>query len=38
LVTVAALGAALRTLVRHSVLRCADCRHDLLRATAFAVA
>jgi hypothetical protein len=38
LVTVAALGAALRTLVPHSVRRCADCRHDLLRATAFAVA
>jgi len=38
LVTVAALGAALRTQVPHSVLRCLDCRHDLLRSTAFAVA
>ena len=38
LVTVAALAAALRVLLPHSVRRCADCRHDLLRATAFAVA
>ena len=38
LVTVAALAAALRTLVPHSVRQCVECRHDLLRATAFAVA
>jgi len=38
LVTVAALAAALRSLVPHPVLRCVECRHDLLRATAFAVA
>ena len=38
LVTVAALAAALRVLLPHPVRRCADCRHDLLRATAFAVA
>jgi hypothetical protein len=38
LVTVAVLAAALRTLVPHSVLRCADCRDDLVRSTAFAVA
>lgn len=38
LVTVAGLAAALRTLVPHPVLRCADCRHDLLRSTAFFVA
>ena len=38
LATVAALGAALRTQVPHSVRRCLDCRHDLLRSTAFAVA
>jgi hypothetical protein len=37
-VTVAALAGALRTLIPHSVLRCADCRQDLLRSTAFAVA
>lgn len=38
LVTVAALAAALRTLVPHSVLSCLECRHDLLRITGFAVA
>ena len=38
LVTVAALGAALRTQVPHPVRHCPDCRHDLLRSTAFAVA
>jgi Glycosyltransferase family 87 len=38
LATVVALAAALRTLVPHSVRQCAECRHDLLRATAFAVA
>ena len=38
LVTVAALAAGLRVLLPHSVRRCADCRRDLLRATAFAVA
>jgi hypothetical protein len=38
LVTVAALAAALRVLLPHPVRHCADCRHDLLRATAFAVA
>ncbi|HEX4397396.1 MAG TPA: hypothetical protein VH136_07160, partial [Trebonia sp.] len=38
LVTVAALAAALRVLLPHPVRRCADCRRDLLRATAFAVA
>jgi len=38
LVTVAVLAAALRTQVPHSVLHCADCRHDLVRSTAIAVA
>jgi Glycosyltransferase family 87 len=38
LVTVVALAAAMRVLVPHPVRRCAGCRHDLLRATAFAVA
>jgi len=38
LVTVAALAAALRVLLPHSVRYCADCRHDLLRGTAFALA
>ena len=38
LVTVAALCAALGTQLPHSALRCADCRHDLVRWTAFAVA
>jgi hypothetical protein len=38
LVTVAALAAALSTRAPHPVLRCADCRRDLLRSTAFAVA
>jgi Glycosyltransferase family 87 len=38
LVTVAALGAAFATLVPHSVRACPDCRRDLLRYTAFAVA
>ena len=38
LVTVAALAAAFRTLVPHPVLQCTECRQDLLRATAFAVA
>lgn len=38
LVTVAALAAGLGVLLPHSVRRCADCRRDLLRATAFAVA
>lgn len=36
--TVAALAGALRTLVPHPVTRCAECRRDLLRWTAFAVA
>jgi Glycosyltransferase family 87 len=38
LATVAVLAAALRTLMPHSVVRCVECRHDLVRATAFAVA
>lgn len=38
LVTVAALGAAFCTLVPHPVLRCPDCRRDVLRYTAFAAA
>ena len=38
LVTVAALCAALGTQLPHSAVRCADCRHDLVRWTAFAVA
>jgi hypothetical protein len=38
LVTVAALAGALRTLVPHPVTRCPECRRDLLRWTAFAVA
>ena len=38
LVTVAALCAALGTQLPHSALRCPDCRHDLVRWTAFAVA
>lgn len=38
LVTVAALGAAFCTLVPHPVATCADCRHDVLRYTAFASA
>jgi hypothetical protein len=38
LVTVAALGAAFCTLVPHQVLRCPDCRRDVLRYTAFAAA
>jgi hypothetical protein len=36
--TVAALAGALRTLVPHPVLHCPECRHDLVRWTAFAVA
>lgn len=38
LVTVAALGAAFATLVPHSLRVCPDCRRDVLRYTAFAVA
>ena len=38
LVTVVALAAALRSLAPHPVLHCVECRHDLLRVTAFAVA
>jgi hypothetical protein len=38
LVTVAALGGAFCTLVPHPVRRCADCRRDALRYTAFAAA
>lgn len=38
LVTVAALAAAFRVLMPHSVRGCQDCRRDMLRATAFAVA
>jgi hypothetical protein len=38
LVTLAALAAAFATRLPHSVLRCAECRHDLLRVTAFAIA
>lgn len=38
LVTVAALAAAFAARLPHSVLRCAECRHDLLRVTAFALA
>jgi glycosyl transferase family 87 len=38
LVTIAALAAALRVLLPHPARTCVDCRHDLLRATAFAAA
>lgn len=38
LATVLALGAAFCTLVPHQVLRCPDCRRDVLRYTAFAAA
>ena len=38
LATVAALAGAFAALVPHHVFRCADCRHDVLRYTAFAAA
>jgi Glycosyltransferase family 87 len=38
LVTVLVLAAAFATLVPHPVSRCADCRRDMLRYTAFAAA
>ena len=38
LVTVAALAAAFAAGIPHSLLRCAACRHGVLRVTAFAVA
>jgi hypothetical protein len=38
LVTVAALAGSFRALMPHSVRSCLECRRDMLRATAFAVA